>query len=472
MKIEFIYGSKDEGSEVEMVRPCDEEEHGCSSAESSHSVFVSYFGFCKRSFSSVLHIIPIVDSVTKLTARCELCGKRASFTLRKTKETRMELIVRAEIYMPVYHKHFWSLRSVKPDEELVGTQKDHPSSAKNRWKRRRESLSELDDKENILLNDYKTILKDYKEVTKKLSEMEKKERDTEFDLTLQTREFKYAIANRDEEIHNLCRKLSLLQQGHASEPNDLPQRNEKHSTPIIEHEEEDIKTILVDQRASVLSPIEGKFRFSINSILDENLDFWLKFSKTFHLIQKFSTTIHDLQREISKLKGKEMQDKSSEIRPIYKHMKEIQNELRMWISQSLLLKDELELKFSALCSIQDEITKAQKAGAALDKNGFSSHEAAKFHGEVFNMKQENNKVTEELEAGVRRVTALQIDVQKTITQLDQEFGLNGNQPQLMHTESKSRIPLQSFIFGSKSKKQKRSVFSRINLSRNNRSFKD
>ncbi|KAM3338548.1 hypothetical protein P3S68_030634 [Capsicum galapagoense] len=427
------------------------------------------------------------------------------------------------------------LSSVKPDEELVGTQKDHPSSGKGLknvstkehdsilskrevvkkttkkhvtflqprsdgkgdekvsaqhgtsvYETQKEEvaakddelnwqqmlLSGLDDKENILLNDYKTILKDYKEVTKKLSEMEKKERDTEFDLTLQTREFKYAIANRDEEIHNLRRKLSLLQQGHASEPNDLPQRNEKHSTPIVEHEEEDNKTILVDQRASVLSPIEGKFRFSINSILDENLDFWLKFSKTFHLIQKFSTTIHDLQREISKLKGKEMQDKSSEIRPIYKHMKEIQNELRMWISQSLLLKDELERKFSALCSIQDEITKAQKAGAALDKNGFSSHEAAKFHGEVFNMKQENNKVREELEAGVRRETALQIDVQKTITQLDQEFGLNGNQPQLMHTESKSRIPLQSFIFGSKSKKQKRSVFSRINLSRNNRSFKD
>nr|XP_004236695.1 kinase-interacting protein 1-like [Solanum lycopersicum] len=341
-------------------------------------------------------------------------------------------------------------------------------------------LSGLEDKENILLNDYKIILKDYKEVTKRLSDMEKRDREIEFDLTLQIREFKYAITKRDEEIHNLRRKLSLMHQGHASDqgkelkeenpssdrslkPDDLPQRKD-NDTPIVEHDEEDIKTILVDRRASVLSPIEGEIRFSINSILDENLDFWLRFSSTFHQVQKFKTTIHDLQLEISKLKDKEMQDKS-EIRPLYKQMKEIHSELTMWLSHTLLLKDELDRKFSALCSIQDDITKALKEGVALDGIGLSSNEAAKFQGAVFNMKQENNKVREELEAGVRRVTTIQLDVEKTITQLDQEFGLNGNQSQLMHTVSKSRIPLHSFIFGTKSKKQKRSVFSRIHLNR-------
>ncbi|XP_059309418.1 kinase-interacting protein 1-like [Lycium ferocissimum] len=346
-------------------------------------------------------------------------------------------------------------------------------------------LSGLDDKENILLNDYKTILKNYKEVTKKLNDMEKKDRETELDLTLQIREFKYAITKRDEEIHNLRRKLSLLQQGNKSEnkeleeekcqasdpsfaqnlkPEDLPQRKD-------ERDKEDIKTIVVDQRASV-SQIEGKLRMSINAILNENLDFWLRFSSAFHQIQKFKNTINDLQREISKLKDKEMQDNNSlkvdtksEIRPIYKHMKEIQYELTLWLSQTLSLKDELERKFFALCSIQDEIAKALKEGVALDEFGFSSHQAAKFQGEIFNMKQENNKVREELEAGVRRVTILQVDIEKTITQLDQEFGLNGNQSQLMHTVSKSRIPLHSFIFGTKPKKQKRSVFSRIKSSR-------
>ncbi|CAJ1964788.1 unnamed protein product [Sphenostylis stenocarpa] len=57
--------------------------------------------YLRRSFGSVLHIIPLADSVTKLTARCELCGKRAFFTLRKTEHKETELIGGADVYMPV-----------------------------------------------------------------------------------------------------------------------------------------------------------------------------------------------------------------------------------------------------------------------------------------------------------------------------------------------------------------------------------
>ncbi|OIT37719.1 protein networked 2d [Nicotiana attenuata] len=367
-------------------------------------------------------------------------------------------------------------------------QKDEEKDDELNWQQM--LLSGLEDKENILLNEYTTILKNYKEVTKKLSDMEKKDRDAEFNLTLQIRELKCAITKKDEEIHNLRLKLNLLQQGNGSENKeleeekcqasnpsfdrslkleDLPQRKDKDN-PIIENDEEDIKTILVDQHASV-SPTEEKLRMSIDAILDENLDFWLRFSSTFHQIQKFKTTFHDLQREISKIKDKEMQDHSprvetkSEIKPIYKHMKEIQNELTVWLAQTLSLKDELERKFPALCNIQDEIANALKEGIKSDDIRFSSHEAAKFQGQVLNMKQENNKVSEELEAGFRRVTTLQVDVEKTITELDQEFGLTGNQSQLMQSVSRSRIPLHSFIFGTKPKKQRRSLFSRINPNR-------
>ncbi|KAL2585665.1 hypothetical protein AAZV13_13G010000 [Glycine max] len=59
-----------------------------------------------RSFGSVLHIIPLADSVTKLTARCELCGKRAFFTLRKTEQRETELIGGADLYMPVCRLHY------------------------------------------------------------------------------------------------------------------------------------------------------------------------------------------------------------------------------------------------------------------------------------------------------------------------------------------------------------------------------
>ncbi|KAK7303390.1 hypothetical protein RJT34_14295 [Clitoria ternatea] len=62
--------------------------------------------YMRRSFGSVLDIIPLADSVTKLTARCEMCGKRAFFTLRKTQETQIELIGGVDVYMPVCRQHY------------------------------------------------------------------------------------------------------------------------------------------------------------------------------------------------------------------------------------------------------------------------------------------------------------------------------------------------------------------------------
>ncbi|KAL7218766.1 hypothetical protein ACSBR2_011939 [Camellia fascicularis] len=62
--------------------------------------------YLRRTFGSVLDIIPLADSITKLTARCELCGKRAFFTLRKTNETKTELIGGSDVYMPVCRQHY------------------------------------------------------------------------------------------------------------------------------------------------------------------------------------------------------------------------------------------------------------------------------------------------------------------------------------------------------------------------------
>ncbi|KAK3036914.1 hypothetical protein RJ639_030879 [Escallonia herrerae] len=75
--------------------------------------------YLRRSFGSVLDIIPIADSVTKLSARCELCGKRALFTLRKTGETERELIAGADVYMPVCRKHYVSGQVVKEATRTV-----------------------------------------------------------------------------------------------------------------------------------------------------------------------------------------------------------------------------------------------------------------------------------------------------------------------------------------------------------------
>ncbi|XP_055829026.1 kinase-interacting protein 1 [Solanum dulcamara] len=336
-------------------------------------------------------------------------------------------------------------------------------------------LTGLEDKEKILLTEYTTILRNYKELKRKLIEMEKKERDTEFEVTLQIRELKSAISKKDEEIESLRLKLSLVQ-GNAfesSEPKEEKQQDlnpsddrslKPEDSPKKEDEnEQDVKIILIDQRSS-LSPVEEKLRMGIDALLDENLDFWLRFSSAFHQIQKFKTTAQDLQGEISTLKdkgtkeGSSKTDMKSEIRPIYKHLREIQNELTVWLEQSLSLKDELKRRFSSLCSIQEEITKALKDGVEEDEIRFSSHQAAKFQGEVLNMKQENNKVREELEAGIEHVTTLQVDVEKTLRKLDHEFDVGGSQPQLTNSASRSRIPLRAFIFGTKAKKSKRSFF--------------
>ncbi|XP_071689741.1 thymidine kinase a-like [Rutidosis leptorrhynchoides] len=74
--------------------------------------------YLRRSFG-VLDIIPVADSVTKLKARCELCGKPASFTLRKTEETERELVAGADVYMPVCRKHYMSGQVVKEAARTV-----------------------------------------------------------------------------------------------------------------------------------------------------------------------------------------------------------------------------------------------------------------------------------------------------------------------------------------------------------------
>ncbi|KAI7737851.1 LOW QUALITY PROTEIN: hypothetical protein M8C21_006860 [Ambrosia artemisiifolia] len=74
--------------------------------------------YLRRSFG-VLDIIPIADSVTKLKARCELCGKPASFTLRKTDETERELVAGADVYMPVCRHHYATGQVVKETARTV-----------------------------------------------------------------------------------------------------------------------------------------------------------------------------------------------------------------------------------------------------------------------------------------------------------------------------------------------------------------
>ncbi|GJW58152.1 kinase-interacting protein 1 [Tanacetum coccineum] len=172
--------------------------------------------------------------------------------------------------------------------------------------------------------------------------------------------------------------------------------------------------------------LNKKLRNDIHAALDENLDFWLRFSSAFHHVQKCKTEVEDLQQEI--------------------------------------IKNELQRRCSSLSDIHEEITAALREGVEENEIKFSIHEAAKFQGEVFNMQQENRKVNEELEAALDHVIALQVETEKTLRRLEDEFVLSDNSRDQKQSQltNFSHVPLRSFIFGVKSKTQKASIMTCIN----------
>ncbi|CAN8283909.1 unnamed protein product [Cochlearia groenlandica] len=303
----------------------------------------------------------------------------------------------------------------------------------------------MENREKHLLTEYTTILRNYKDMKKTLDETKSK--------------LKTENATKDDEIKLLRGKMSLLQKGLADSNDENHISNDDYSIGLMASETEN------------MSLVEEQFRLNIDELLEENLDFWLRFSTAFGQIQSYDTSIEDLQGEITKLEQRRKQDGSStakyavrsDVRPLYVHLREINTDLGLWLEKGASLKEELKARFESLCNIQEEITKALKSSAEDDDFRFTSYQAAKFQGEVLNMKQENNKVADELQAGLDHITTLQLEVDKTLGKLSDEFSLSGSKNRtdldLQHSDSRSRVPLRSFIFGSKQKRAKPSIFS-------------
>ncbi|KAK7301103.1 hypothetical protein RJT34_11963 [Clitoria ternatea] len=135
--------------------------------------------------------------------------------------------------------------------------------------------------------------------------------------------------------------------------------------------------------------------------------------------------------------------------------------------------DELQGRYSSLCNIQDEIARAGETEPGADEEKLiRKYQAAKFQGEILNMKQENSKVASELQAGLSLVKGMKNDVEKTLEELDEAIGVhsnnsdtNNNNKGHMRQSSRARIPLRSFLFGVKLKRQKNqasSLFACVN----------
>ncbi|XP_051141190.1 kinase-interacting protein 1-like [Andrographis paniculata] len=322
-------------------------------------------------------------------------------------------------------------------------------------------LNGTEDGEKILIKEYTTLLRNYKDLKKKLRETEI-ENDNQFDATLQLSEMKNIITEKDEENRYLREKLELLQ----------GKVDEKEEDVRDKYRDEEIKSIYIEKLPS-LSNVEEKIRSEIDGILDDNLEFWLSFSTSIREVQKFRTEVHDLLSEMSKLSDKIQQSGNvnsmkSEAKAMYKHLREIQRGLSLWSDQNASLKNELRNRFASLCSIQETIARTLKEEVEGDEIRFGSHQAAKFQGEIMNMKQENNKVRNELQAALDLVRILQIEVEKMLRQLNQELGIGSEDPE---NQKRPKVPLRAFLFGTK-KKHKTSLFSCMHPNKRHTALKD
>ncbi|XP_017701853.3 protein NETWORKED 2A [Phoenix dactylifera] len=378
-------------------------------------------------------------------------------------------------------------------------------------------LNRLEDREKILLAEYTSILRNYKEAKKRLSEVEKKNQEYVCETMAIIRELTNANAMKEEEIQSLRQHLGsskrssngpadansaeaedschghrrlksllhlpILTIGNSNLPNsenpivnvqsiakvDTSTESADRGNPHVE----DIKLQHTDELQRT-SSIEEKFRRDIDTLLEENLDFWLKFSTSFHRIQEFQTTLKDVQSEMEKLKDSKLQEGinstvtdqvvRAESAPIDRKLRALKTELQVWLERNALLRGELQCRLASLCDIQEEITEVLKESSECEGAQFTPYQAAKFQGEVLNMRHENSKVANELQAGLDHVRGLQAKIEKALSKLHEDFDLSRSKssqhPHFRNLSTRTRIPLRSFLFGTKPKRT--SIFSCMN----------
>lgn len=340
-------------------------------------------------------------------------------------------------------------------------------------------LNGAEDKENILLSEYTSILRNYKQIKKRLSEVEQKNQEYVLETKAQLVELRKANDKKDEELklmHQMLRK-----QQRKSTENELENSKEEkcsslgdsmtseNTSPQITVKKDLAYEAAVTSQAT--SHLEENFRRDIDALLDENLDFWLRFSSFFQQLQKFQLEFDNLQAAFKRLSERNSEDGSgsvsSDSEPIDKQLRELKTELQVWLEQNDLLKEESQTRFNSLCNIQEEISEALASSMESDGVQLLPYQVAKFQGEVSNMQHENNKVTVELQAGLDHVKGLRNEVDKFLSEFHKKFELSSSQASRHHSNpfrhfpSRTHIPLRNFLFGVKPKK-KPSIFRCVN----------
>lgn len=368
-------------------------------------------------------------------------------------------------------------------------------------------LNGMEDREKLLLAEYTSILRNYKETKRKLSEAEKRHEQHLLEMMAKIRNLKNAGAMKDEEILSLRQKLQFLEasqekpDGYSAERRDpqLQAAGEKDeaspsslSTFFAELKDEGSGpegllakeiNLQVPDEPETGNAVEGRFRRDIDGLLEENLEFWLRFGASFQHIQKLQSAWRGLQAEIAELSdgrkteaggatggapsGSSSDGSSDAVPALFTNLADLQTELLAWLDQNAHLKAELQCRFSSLCNIKDEMSRVLSDSAGAEEAPLTAYQAAKFHGELLNMQQENNKVADELQAGLDHVKALQAEVDRSMAGLRRNLGISPpakTQPHyhFRHFSGRTRVPLRSFLFGAKPKPKKPSIFSCMN----------
>lgn len=359
-----------------------------------------------------------------------------------------------------------------------------------------ERLSDsLEDKEKALLGEYTSLLEEYKGAKRRLVEMEKKNQECLNEIRSLREEIASSAGEGGSEGSCKRSSSSCSRRGHRRTPSysSVHQRRPSVSSisrlirmgsTIQESGEpagaeqqgginlEDLRLPAVAE-AENASPLEERFRRDIDTLLDENLEFWMKFSSSLQRVQEFQSKHEGLQLKLLNNKEEGKQDGATE-----KQLRALKTELQVWSEQNAMLRGELQCRFTSLCDIQEEIT----AALDMEADQFTSYQAAKFQGEVLNMQQENNRVSDELQAGLDHVKGLQAEVEQALGKLHirsvslpaQMAGADDSDPGGSGAGSgsgsgsahggsggnllgrppsnKSKVPLQSFLFPAKNKK--------------------
>jgi chromosome segregation ATPase len=322
--------------------------------------------------------------------------------------------------------------------------------------------------------EYASVLQSYKNTDQKLSEIEKRNQEYCLEAMSELKALKNANAMKDKEIHSLRRMLSSLQKNMSASITESTEKSEETSKISTSSATEDKEIAEIEEYIKqcqvedpLISVADDKFRAEIDRVLGENLDFWLRFSTSYHQIRNFQRSFDKLKIEMDKMTNEQAEEgpygftasyqvAKLESAVLEKKFRNLNTDLQVWMEKNVLLKGEVENRLSALCSIQEKISKITPLDRG-DEVHFDALQAAKFQGEVLNMKQENNKVAKELEAGLDHIRGLQVEVGRVLLKLRENLELsmarsNRAQQNFQNLSTKAGVPLRTFLFGPKPKK--------------------